>query len=179
MSRTPSLSAVAPLPPIAPQLRPSAATASRLLFAQDSTIIVCHTEAHQIGTRFCGHSHEVLLLAVENSSNTGNSFVVSYDSSYKAIVWDLFSRIEVGSYQFGESLTALSWVGNGNVVFGGVSRTDRLVPNLTSVLYAGTAGGKIFLFDPRVGGIVTFNSTHRGTITALAPTTNDGKLAIG
>ncbi len=101
------------------QFEPCAATASIFLYTQDTTIICLHHDTLAIERRFERHRDRVLYLAVDNVSGPGaGRFVVSYDASQIAIVWDLFTGSELARFASYEPIRVAAWLSDGNIAFG-------------------------------------------------------------
>lgn len=98
---------------------PCDATASMLLYAQGTTVVVAHHDTLTIERRFSRHKEEVQILAVDNVSERGaGRLVISYDAGQTAIVWDLMTGDEVARFASYNSLSVAAWMRNGNVAFG-------------------------------------------------------------
>ncbi|SPN98528.1 uncharacterized protein DNG_01574 [Cephalotrichum gorgonifer] len=140
---------------------PTAATASMFLYAQGPSVVCCHHDTLTIERRFARHSHEVQLLAVDNSSEIGaGRFVVSYDAGQNAIVWDLMTGDEIARFASYEHLTAAAWMRSGNVAFG-------------------NSQGTIILFEPTTSEHVSARTIDQIAVTALAPSGDCRTFAIG
>lgn len=101
------------------QFEPCAATASIFLYTQDTSIICLHHDTLAIERRFERHRDRVLHLAVDNVSGPGaGRYVVSYDASQIAIVWDLFTGSEVARFASYEPIRVAAWMSDGNIAFG-------------------------------------------------------------
>ena len=104
------------------ELEPSAATASFLLYAQRSTVLVLHHDTLAVERRFELHREDVLWIAVDNVSERGSGrMAVSYDSGNTAIVWDILTGGEVARFSAYEHMKIASFMRNGNIAFGASS----------------------------------------------------------
>jgi hypothetical protein len=100
-------------------LQPSASTGSLFLYAQGSTVICLHHDSLAVERRFQKHTDTILLIAVDNVSETGaGRLVVTYDARQTAIVWDLFTGDQISRFASYEPLKVASWMRNGNIAFG-------------------------------------------------------------
>lgn len=98
---------------------PCAATATMFLYALGSSIVCTYHNTLTINRMFFGHLGEVQFLVVNTQSGLdGGRFVVSYDSSETAIVWDFFSGVEITRYTPQEPLSCAAWTTDGRIVFG-------------------------------------------------------------
>lgn len=98
---------------------PCAATASFLLYAQRSQILVLHHDTLTIERRFALHREDVLWIAVDNVSERGSGrLAVSFDVGKTAIVWDILSGGEVARFSAYEHMRVASFMRNGNIAFG-------------------------------------------------------------
>ena len=98
---------------------PCAATASFLLYAQRSQILVLHHDTLTIERRFALHREDVLWIAVDNVSDRGSGrLAVSFDVGKTAIVWDILSGGEVARFSAYEHMRVASFMRNGNIAFG-------------------------------------------------------------
>lgn len=100
------------------EFEPCAATASHFLFTQDSSIICLHYDTLDIERRFESHKERVLFLSVDNVSDRPGQYVVSYDASQTAIIWDLFSGQERARFASYEPIRVGAWMKNGHIAFG-------------------------------------------------------------
>lgn len=100
-------------------LEPAAATATSLLIAQGSTVLVLHHDSLAIERRFQRHNDSILIIAVDNVSERGpGRLVVTYDAKQTAIVWDLYTGEQISRFASYIPLTVASWMRNGNIAFG-------------------------------------------------------------
>jgi hypothetical protein len=100
-------------------LQPCASTGSLFLYAQGSTVICLHHDSLAVERRFQKHTDAILLIAVDNVSETGaGRLVVTYDVRQTAIVWDLFTGDQISRFASYEPLKVASWMRNGNIAFG-------------------------------------------------------------
>ncbi len=100
---------------------PCDATASMFLYAQGNSVVCAHHDTLTIERRFCKHTEEVQLLAVDNVSERGSGrLVISYDAGQTAIVWDLMTGDEIARFASYNNLSVAAWMRNGNVAFGTV-----------------------------------------------------------
>ncbi|PKS09746.1 hypothetical protein jhhlp_004367 [Lomentospora prolificans] len=160
--RTGEMGDFAMQPPQLPRyFEPCAATAAMFLYAQGPSVVCCHHDTLTIERRFARHSHEVQLLAVDNSSERGaGRLVVSYDAGQNAIVWDLMTGDEISRFASYDHITAAAWMRSGNVAFG-------------------NSQGTIILFEPRTQEHVSARTIDQIAVTALAPSGDCRTFAIG
>ena len=97
---------------------PCAATASLFLFTQGSSIICLHHDTLDVERRFESHKEQILFLSVDNVSDSAGRYVVSYDASQTAIIWDLFTGAERARFASFEPIRAGAWLKNGSIAFG-------------------------------------------------------------
>ncbi|KAL2055690.1 hypothetical protein ABVK25_003934 [Lepraria finkii] len=98
---------------------PCAATGSTFLFAQGSSIICLQHDTLAVERKFEMHREKVLLIAVDNVSETGaGRLVFSYDVGGTVFVWDVFTGLDVTKFYSYEPIGVAAWMKNGNVVFG-------------------------------------------------------------
>lgn len=98
---------------------PCAATASFLLYAQRSQILVLHHDTLSIERRFGLHREDVLWIAVDNVSDRGSGrLAVSFDTGRTAIVWDILNGGEVARFSAYEHMRVATFMRNGNIAFG-------------------------------------------------------------
>lgn len=112
---------MAPPPPQIPgqSFEACASTASLLLYTQGPVILCLHHDTLAPERRFENHKEDITFISVDNVSERGQGrLVVSYDAGQTAIVWDLFTGIEIARFKSSEPLRVASWMRNGNVVFG-------------------------------------------------------------
>lgn len=101
------------------EFEPCAATASFLLYAQRSQILVLHHDTLTIERRFALHREDVLWIAVDNVSDRASGrLAVSFDVGKTAIVWDILSGGEVARFSAYEHMRVASFMRNGNIAFG-------------------------------------------------------------
>lgn len=82
-------------------------------------ILCLHHDTLAPERRFENHKEDITFISVDNVSERGQGrLVVSYDAGQTAIVWDLFTGIEIARFKSSEPLRVASWMRNGNVVFG-------------------------------------------------------------
>ncbi|KAL8792126.1 MAG: hypothetical protein Q9195_005301 [Heterodermia aff. obscurata] len=110
---------------------PCAATASLFLFTQGSSIICLHHDTLDVERRFESHKEQILFLSVDNVSDSAGRYVVSYDASQTAIIWDLFTGAERARFASFEPIRAAAWLKNGNIAFGNYIRDWRAISRLT------------------------------------------------
>ena len=111
---------------------PCAATASSLLIAQGSTVLCLHHDSLAIERRFQKHNDNILIIAVDNVSETGTGrLVVTYDAQQTAIVWDLFTGEQISRFASYEPLRVASWMRNGNIAFGESNQSSQTDITLT------------------------------------------------
>lgn len=140
---------------------PCDATASMLLYAQGTTVVVAHHDTLTIERRFSRHKEEVQILAVDNVSERGaGRLVISYDAGQTAIVWDLMTGDEVARFASYNSLSVAAWMRNGNVAFGNPQ-------------------GNVILFEPSTSEHISARTIDQMPITALAPAADCRTYAIG
>jgi hypothetical protein len=101
---------------------PCAATATVFLYAEGSTIFCLHHDTLALDKKFQRHTEDVLLIAVDNVSESPGRLVVSYDAGMTAIVWDTFSGEEVSRFASYEPIRVAAWLRNGNITFGACCR---------------------------------------------------------
>ncbi|KAJ5347852.1 uncharacterized protein N7506_001105 [Penicillium brevicompactum] len=151
---------MAPPPVAQPRFEPCASTASLFLYAQGSAILCLHHDTLAVERRFESHQRNVEFISVDNVSERGaGRLVVSYDASQTAIVWDIFTGIEIARLACHEYLRVASWMHNGNVAFG-------------------SGNGEIVLFEPSTSKHVSARTIF-DPITALAPAADCRTYAIG
>ncbi|KAI5363176.1 putative WD40/YVTN repeat-like-containing domain superfamily [Septoria linicola] len=139
---------------------PCAATASFLLYAQRSQILVLHHDTLTIERRFTLHREDVLWIAVDNVSDRGQGrLAVSFDAGKTAIVWDILSGGEVARFSAYEHMRVASFMRNGNIAFA----NDQ---------------GNIILFEPSTSEHVSARTIF-DPITAIAPAIDCRTFAIG
>ena len=101
------------------EFEPCAATASTFLFAQGSTIICLQHDTLAVERKFESHKQQVLLISVDNVSETGaGRLVFSYDAEKTVYVWDIFTGNEIAKFVAYEEVRVAAWMKNGNVAFG-------------------------------------------------------------
>ena len=101
------------------QFDPCASTASYFLHAQRNVVFVLHHDTLAVERKFEQHKEDVLLIAADNLSDHGTGrYVVSYDASQRAIVWNLFTGEEVARFDSFESIKVATWMRNGYIAFG-------------------------------------------------------------
>jgi WD40 repeat protein len=100
------------------RLQPCGASSQLVLQAQGSSILCFQHDSLILERRFEGHSEDVVVLSVDNQSDSKLPRVVSIDASRTAIVWDLDNGEEISRYSSYEEIRAVSWMKNGNLTFG-------------------------------------------------------------
>lgn len=110
---------------------PCATTASLFLFTQDSSIICLHHDTLDIERRFDLHRERILFLSVDNVSDRPGQYVVSYDASQTAIIWDLFTGEERARFASYEPIRVAAWMKNGNIAFGKYKHLEAKAFRLT------------------------------------------------
>ncbi|PIA89513.1 hypothetical protein CB0940_07396 [Cercospora beticola] len=142
------------------EFEPCAATASFLLYAQRSQILVLHHDTLTIERRFALHREDVLWIAVDNVSDRASGrLAVSFDVGKTAIVWDILSGGEVARFSAYEHMRVASFMRNGNIAFA----NDQ---------------GNIILFEPSTSEHVSARTIF-DPITAIAPAADCRTFAIG
>lgn len=130
-------------------LEACASTASLLLYTQGPVILCLHHDTLALERRFENHQEEITFISVDNVSERGQGrLVVSYDVGQTAIVWDIFTGIEIARFRSFEKLRVASWMRNGNVVFG--------IPCLQWKIYAN-------------GVLTVLQETRRAMSSSLSP----------
>jgi hypothetical protein len=105
------------------EFEPCAATASFLLYAQRNVILVLHHDTLAIERRFDLHREDVSWIVTDNASERGSGrLAVSYDTGNTAIVWDILNGGEVARFSAYEHIKTASFMRNGNIAFGELSR---------------------------------------------------------
>lgn len=99
-------------------LRPCAANATFVLFAQGTSILCLLYDSLALERRFEGHVEDVVLIVADNTSEDGVGRIVSVDASKMAIVWDSHTGDEIAKYVAFEEIRAAAWMKNGNLAFG-------------------------------------------------------------
>ncbi|KAK4574558.1 hypothetical protein LTR86_001399 [Recurvomyces mirabilis] len=142
------------------EFEPCAASASFLLYAQRSRILVLHHDTLAIERRFDLHLEVVLWIQVDNASERGaGRLAVSYDAGNTAIVWDILTGGEVARFSSYENMRVATFMRNGNIAFG----NDQ---------------GNIILFEPSTSEHISARTIF-DPVTALAPSTDCRTFAIG
>ena len=107
------------------EFEPCAATGSTFLFAQGSTIICLQHDTLAVERKFESHKKQVLLISVDNVSETGaGRLVFSYDDEGTVYVWDIFTGNEIAKFMAYEQIQVAAWMKNGNVAFGRITMSD-------------------------------------------------------
>lgn len=148
----PAVRAATPIDPRTTDIdfEPCAATGSIFLFAQGSTVICLHHDTLALDRRFELHKEQILYISVDNVSERGaGRLVVSYDAGSNAIVWDLFTGLEVAKFQSYEPIRAAAWMKNGNVAFGNTSQFPLETRVLTCIPQA-TRRATLFYLSPQL-----------------------------
>ncbi|KAK3677917.1 hypothetical protein LTR78_002012 [Recurvomyces mirabilis] len=154
-----------PQPALTPEngdqgFEPCAATASFLLYAQRSRILVVHHDTLAIERRFDLHREDIVWIQVDNASERGcGRLAVSYDAGSTAIVWDIFTGGEIARFSAYEHMRVASFLRNGNIAFG----NDQ---------------GNIILFEPSTSEHIAARTIF-DPVTALAPSFDCRTFAIG
>ena len=121
-STRPSIRATTPVVPrpvdLEYEFEPCAATASLFLFTQASSIICLHHDTLAVERTFELHKERILFVSVDNASDRPGQYVVSYDASQTAIIWDLFTGEERTRFASYEPIRVAAWMKNGNIAFG-------------------------------------------------------------
>ncbi|PBP25712.1 WD g-beta repeat protein [Diplocarpon rosae] len=155
------LGASMPVPEMARDFEPCAATASMFLYAQGISVVCAHHDTLKIERRFSRHTEDISLLAVDTVSERGaGRLVVSYDVGQTAIVWDCMTGDELARFASYENLTVAAWMRNGNVAFG-------------------NAEGNVILFEPTTSEHISARTIDQIPITAIAPAADCRTYAIG
>ncbi|CAL3962474.1 unnamed protein product [Diplocarpon coronariae] len=155
------LGASMPLPEMARDFEPCAATASMFLYAQGNSVVCAHHDTLKIERRFPRHTEDISLLAVDTVSERGaGRLVVSYDVGQTAIVWDCMTGDELARFASYENLTVAAWMRNGNVAFGNTQ-------------------GNVILFEPTTSEHISARTIDQIPITAIAPAADCRTYAIG
>ena len=157
---------------------PCAATGSTFLFAQGSTIVCLQHDTLAVERKFELHKEQVLLISVDNVSETGaGRLVLSYDAGDTAYVWDIFTGNEITKFHAYDPIRAAAWMKNGNVVFGRIRMCDWRKTG-TDVGLAGNPQGTVVIFTPSHGEHKS-TRTFYDPITAIAPAWDCQTYAIG
>ena len=119
------------------KLQPCGASSQLVLQAQGSSILCFQHDSLVLERRFEGHSEDVVVLSVDNQSDSKLPRVVSIDASRTAIVWDLDNGEEISRYSSYEEIRAVSWMKNGNLTFGNALPPSCLTRQ-TCILTGGT-----------------------------------------
>ncbi|KAK5115590.1 hypothetical protein LTR85_009761 [Meristemomyces frigidus] len=142
------------------EFEPCAATASFLLYAQRSLILVLHHDTLAIERRFDLHREDVVWIQVDNTSERGSGrLAISYDQGKTAIVWDILTGGEVARFSAYENMRVASFMRNGNIAFG----NDQ---------------GNVILFEPPTSEHISARTIF-DPITAVAPASDCRTFAIG
>lgn len=100
-------------------LEPCAVTASLFLFAQGSHILCLHHDSLQLERKFSQHAADITFIEADNVSPRGaGRFIVSYDASRTAIIWDIFTGEELSRFASYNPIKVASWMRNGSLAFG-------------------------------------------------------------
>lgn len=103
---------------------PCAATGSFLLYAQRNVILCLHHDTLAIEKRIVLHRGDVRWICLDNASERGaGRLAVSYDTANMAIVWDIFTGVEVSRFTPMEEIKVAAWMRNGNIAFGTFARS--------------------------------------------------------
>ena len=100
------------------EFEPCAATDSLFLFTQDTSIICLRHGTLVTERKFDLHKERIIFISVDNVSDGSGHFVVSYDASQTAIIWNLFTGEERARFASYEPIRVGAWMKNGNIAFG-------------------------------------------------------------
>ena len=160
------------------EFEPCAATGSTFLFAQGSTIICLQHDTLAVERKFELHKEQVLLISVDNVSETGaGRLVFSYDAGGTVFVWDIFTGNEITKFYTYEPIRVAAWMKNGNVAFGRPTMCDWRKTG-TDVGLAGNPQGTVVIFTPSHGEHKSTRTIY-DPITAIAPAWDCQTYAIG
>ena len=157
---------------------PCAATGSTFLFAQGSTIICLQHDTLAVERKFESHKKQVLLISVDNVSETGaGRLVFSYDADFTVYVWDIFTGSEIAKFMAYEQVRVAAWMKNGDVAFGRIKLSGYRKTG-TNVGLAGNPQGTVVIFTPSHGEHKSTRTIY-DPITAIAPAWDCQTYAIG
>ena len=158
------------------EFEPCAATASLFLFTQASTILCLHHDTLAVERKFELHKERILFLSVDNVSDRPGQYVVSYDASQTAIIWDLFTGEERARFASYEPIRVAAWMKNGNIAFGKASQEYKR--RAAADCAKGNSQGNVILFEPTTSEHISARTIF-DPITALAPGSDCQTYAIG
>lgn len=81
-------------------------------------MIVVRHDSLALERRFEGHTEEVTVIAVDNSSGTVPTRIVTVDTSKTAIIWSLENGEEISRFGSYDDIQSAAWMKNGNLAFG-------------------------------------------------------------
>lgn len=102
-------------------LAPCASTDSRLLFAQDNTVVVFDHLTFKVVDIFREHRRAIRGISVDVFNSGPNRLVCSIDTERKVIIWELETRRTIGQFMAydGIDITVPVWMRDGrHILFG-------------------------------------------------------------
>ncbi|KAI5815327.1 WD40-repeat-containing domain protein [Pyronema omphalodes] len=141
------------------KLQPCSASNDFYIFTQGASVVVVRHDSLALERRFEGHTEEVTVIAVDNSSGTLPTRIVTVDTSKTAIIWSLENGVEISRFVAYDDIQSAAWMKNGNLAFG-----DSI--------------GNVILFDPIRAESISARTIFN-PLVAIAPSGNCKAFALG